>query len=279
MILSIQTITQKSGGDIFTLVGMGDFHTENVACDRAHLAQDIGWIRDNPNAYWLGMGDHSEWILTDDPRYDPELIEDRFWPAMQKQRDPDFALAKALEDDLYEMLHPIRGRCLGLHYGNHWDNGNTNCPARKGYPNHADLCGRLGVRNLHFTAMTRLVFRRGKHTSTFRIFSTHGRGNGASPGYVLNRLQVYMNSWDADIYLTGHHHRLVSEKKTRLSITRKGRAQERKHSVIGVGCGGYFKGYKEDITTYVEKHGYPPTDIGCAKIHITPETGEIRVEV
>jgi hypothetical protein len=75
-----------------------------------------------------------------------------------------------------------------------------------------------------------------------------------------------VNNWDADIYITGHDHKLASSVTPRLGINTKGEFTDR--PVALVQSGTYLKTKQPGIQGYEVKKGLRPNPIGCSAISI-----------
>lgn len=187
--------------DRFQIYVFGDIHLGNRACDIEKLKSHILEVRNNPHAYWIGVGDYIEAINYTDKRFD------------HAQVDPLYAsnLSNAAADqmlDLIALFDPIRKRCIGLHRGNHEET------LRLRY--HFDVLKEFKDRwpevpLLEDTAFTRLNFKRmcknTPHIEKFILWSSHSNAGGRKSGSKINRLEDAMACFDADMYVVGHGHR------------------------------------------------------------------------
>jgi hypothetical protein len=173
----MRTITRKtsydSRGDEFLLYFVGDVHLGSKHCDERLLRRIAHEIADNPNAYFLGLGDYCEWINMRDPRFDPmELVGWLF--GGEELRD----IARAEAARFVDIMGPVAGRCLALCEGNHEEtilrHSDTDAYSLIVEGLKADDAHRLDHRGF-----VNWVFNRpGGSAWTLRIFATHGSGGG-----------------------------------------------------------------------------------------------------
>ncbi len=78
-----------------------------------------------------------------------------------------------------------------------------------------------------------------------------------------------MGKYDADIYLYGHVHQKQFDRMPRLGLS--GARLISKPQLLGI-CGSYKKTLSDnDIPTWEETKGFPPTEIGGIIINIQPK--------
>lgn len=250
--------------EIFKIYLIGCFHVGTIACHYAELESTIKQIAEEPNTYFIGMGDYGEFINMRDPRYDDKMISD--WV----NRDN---LVNSQRDYIVNLLRPVKDKCLGLLYGNHEDK------VRKFYGQNVyhDICTFLGVKELGFLCYMLLRFERPRRSSLIRLVVTHGSGGSATRSAKLRRLEQFMHTFHADVYGYGHVHDLI---KTEL------RYKEYKDGVFktitrrGTTTGCFFNTYLEDSVygTYGERSLYQEIITGYPVVSIIPELRDIKIE-
>lgn len=264
MILNDFRICYKSRSDRFHIYLFGDTHLGNKACDVEKLKQHVKEVADNPNSYWLGLGDYCECINYTDKRFDQSQVAEPYSLNLSNSANAQF-------EDLLTILNPIKNKCIGLHRGNHEES------LRLKY--HNDLMSKFqihwpGVKMLEDTAFTRLSFKRGiandSHIDTFILWSAHGNAGGRSAGGKIKRVEDAMAFFDADMYVLAHGHRKIITSLTALSMNNKGEPHLQARRRIGGMTGAYFKTYIEGASTYGEKGLFSPSDLGAIKITIDP---------
>ena len=268
MELAEYRINYSSRRDKIVLYPLGDIHFGTRHCDVNLLNKTIAKIRDNPNAYWIGMGDYCEMITLSDPRFVASEILPDLYPSLG-------TLAVAQRDAIIELLKPIADKCLGLLEGNH----EYEIKNRHYVDIVRDMARELRVCYLGNAAMIRLVVYRepGNQTSTFYVYAEHGSGGGKKPGGKINALEDMMSNFDADIYLRGHVHTKLSSKRPMLKLSSKGKLKLMTATRVCVLTGCYYRSYEVGTSSYAERRGFPPTELGTPAVLITPTTREIEV--
>ena len=237
---------------------IGDIHYSHLGCDRRALNGDIKEVAATPNAYWFGMGDYDEYITFTDPRFDPE--------AFDKDTKVDFLkmMGEKQTRKIVDVLEPIKDKCIGIVEGNH----ELEYGKRNDYDPAVGVAKGLNTKFLSYEALTRIYVSGpdGRKRYSIVVFTHHGWGGGMTEGAALNRLAGLVKEWDADIYVTGHNHKMVSAISPRLGINTSGKYYSR--SVVLITSGTYLKTKQVGIQGYEVKKGGKPTPIGCSKIRI-----------
>ena len=258
-------ITYRISDGLFSLFSGGDEHLGTKHCADGALRGYVKRIKATPFSAWIGMGDKGEFITPKDPRWDSGVIAD--WV-------DEGDVGHSIENKYKEIYDPIKDTCIGLIKGNH-------CYSMEAHNNekvHKHICDDMGVYDLGWSSFIRLIFRRkgSKEAHEVKVFATHGAGSAITKGGKLNRLQRLMDSFEADIYLVGHMHDLITDKKPYLALNSQNVIQSRQK--VGAVTGCYFQTYMQDVpASYGERKNYPPTAIGSIVVTINPSTGEIDV--
>lgn len=240
------------------IMPIGDVQAGTPACDLDLLERNIeeGLKAD---AYFVGMGDYLD---TASPS------NRAAWKQMNKYDSFELMMDEKMleeEDKLFKVLAPTKGKWLGLLTGHHY------WKFMDGTTTDTHLCTRLGTKHLGDCSMFRLQFQKPeiqKDSISCVIWAHHGDGAGASIGAPLAKLERVMQWAEADIYLMGHQHKLVSAPIPRFYLTPKGNLFARQKRLVATGS--YLKGYIQGGTTYVEKKLLTPVSLGSPLIHITP---------
>ena len=262
MILNQKLIDHDHWGDEFSIYCIGDVHLGNKVCDLAKLKRDVEFVKNEPLAYWIGMGDYIEAINYSDKRFDPTQISEKYLVENLSN------ICKHQFEDIMEIFSPIMHKCLGMHRGNHeesirhYHHFDLMYEVKRDYPE---------IQMLEDTAFTRLTFRRHNHSvQTFILWTAHGNVAGRKSGTKINRIEEAMGWFDADVYILAHGHRKVFTSATQLGIKKAGKMFLRAKRRVGGMTGSYFKTYQEGTSTYGEKKMFSPSDLGCIKILIKP---------
>ena len=248
----------KSYRQEWHLYPIGDIHYTNIGCDKTALVRDIKEIADNPLAFWIGMGDYDEYITYGDPRFDPE--------SFTKDARVDFlkSMGQKQTQKMVNIFEPIKDRCIGITEGNH----ELEYAKRHDHDPAAAVAENLGVKFLTYEALTRISVSGpdGRKRYSITVYTHHGWGGGDTAGAGLTRMERLAITWDADIYITGHDHKLASTVRPRLGINSHGNFTDRPVALIQSGT--YLKSKQVGIQGYEVKKGYKPSPIGCPRITI-----------
>jgi len=217
--------------------------------------------------YFIGMGDMVDFASASNRQ---ALREAKLHETVSSLIDK---AALDLVTDLIKILRPSVGRWLGMLEGNHmwvFDDGTTSdmalCRALK-----APFLGTCGLIQVRFRDPPR-------RTVTCDIWAHHGSGGGATPAGILNKLHRAMESFEADVYLMGHLHRLVAEKVSRLYGSHSPQPKIIERPKILCGTGSFMAGYQQGSKyagrphgSYVERKILPPSALGSPLISIWPK--------
>ncbi len=259
---------------------LSDLHYGNKACALDEILKDVQTIKDDPFSFVVGVGDNAEYISATDKRFDPASVDESLTIKDMGR------LGKVLTDKIAGIFDPIKGKIVGLGFGNH---EYTYMSTKEQAELHEYLCGKLGVPNLGYSAIFDIVFvpaeidkpklsdEKGSGWSV-RFFVHHGAGFAVTPGGKLNKLINFMNYFDADIVVLGHSHDQTGRRQHHISAD----ATCKKLTVreqLGVVSGSYLKTYKQGVTTYGERKGYAPTVLGSARVHLNPALKTYRGDI
>jgi predicted phosphodiesterase len=270
---------------------LSDIHIGSKFHDKKKFAEVIQRIKDDPSRYTFIMGDVFDATLPDNKFFD------------QETQDPELP---ELEDQFQyalKSLMPIRHKILGVHSGNHdervrikhFDNivlrlvNELNSPndLMEDYPIEiapplpVDENGRkIRIKYLSYMAITRLVFFRKFESgeehidSSWDIHTWHGGYSGRRVGGNLNNQEDLAAGWSADIYLSGHTHQIIIDKRVKVSMDQYGKLQEIV-KVFAV-CGTFMRAYNEGTMSYAELKGYSPQRCGTITVSIQPYDRKIQ---
>ena len=249
---------------------IGDVHLGNVGCDLKRLKEDIEEIKHDPTSLWVGMGDYTECINITDKRFDPQSIDPNYNIRSLSR------LVDAQIEDIAFILKPIASKCIGFLTGNHEEEIRLRSQRDASY----DIAKSLGIldKYMGYDGFIRLIFTRNKHDTTLVTFyCCHGYGGARKSGAKINKLEDFAHSFDADIIILAHEHKkIIAPPVLKLGLNSIGDLIQKKQ--FAVMSGSYLKGYVQGATTYVEKKGYPPSDLGTVTIKIKPRYREIHIE-
>jgi len=259
-------IPYKRANSVFKLYLLGCIHAGTIHCAEAKVKDKVAEIKQDKNAFWLGMGDLGEFIAEGDKRWDPSLLSIAGWV---EQDD----IAKTQEDWIVKLLDPIRKKCVGLLYGNHEES------IRKFLKTNVQkhICQELQVDNLGYSCFIRFRFERENSNERHIVKGcfTHGAGAAITRGAKINRLERFMNSFDARIYGYGHVHDIIESDRPYIYVSEQGKIKQKVDIGLMTGC--WFRTYTQGVqASYGEQKAYPPTVIGCPYITIDPNADEIK---
>lgn len=237
-------------------------HVANVAFDEELFLETVRRIKQNKNRYTIILGDLHDSIYpnNNEHRYDPDVIDYRFWP-------PDLGY-----EWLRKKLKRISNKIIGIHTGNHDDK------LRILSANHnfvkEDVCKPLKVKYLNGEAFTKLILLTKDKQYSYIINSAHGSGNSTTLSGAFHKLEKLPSGIYADIYLRGHTHQIGSARKVAYYWKYNHLIKKR---IILVSVGSFFDSFKLNKTSYAERKDYLPTDMGTVTIILSK--GEAGVHV
>ena len=271
-------VIYTSRKDIFKLYPLGDIHAGTVYFQEDEFKKQVRTIEKDPLALWVGMGDYADLVTPKDKRWEAHTISD--WVKLDN-------LAESQCQYVEKLFRPIRNKCIGLLGGNHEDS------IRKWnhYNFMVNLCERLDVPYLTYSAFVRLVFKRqaadgtpGGTKTLFTCHFTHGSGCPMTEGGVAMNLKRSMDDFSGDIYGKGHIHRIKVMEKPYLYASSQNPPRIKQRSKCGAISGCWFLTYKQEEpggeileSSYGEQKGYPPTPIGCPVFLIHPDKEAVTV--
>jgi hypothetical protein len=272
--LARRRVKAPADGRPLNLYPVGDIHLGAAACDIEDFRRTVGRIKNDPHGLWLGLGDYADLILPSDPRW---AMSGHDWKRLgfANGRPTVSNLAAEYRDFVARELDPIKDKCIGLLFGNH-----EQAFSRYYFIDIARyLADRFKVPMLGYTALIRLDIEIGRgpkahhETWTVDVFAEHGATGGGTDGNALNSLQKRAVEFDAQVFLKGHVHRYGVSQRTELGWGAKALATRDRIFML---TGTYLKGYSEFETTYGERKGYPPNELGGGVIVLDPKTRRIH---
>lgn len=257
--------------DVFKIYPLGDIHCGSIHCSERQIKETVNKIKDDPYAYWIGMGDYADCILKDDKRFDIEGLAS--WVTKGN-------IVESQREWLVGLFKPIQDKCIGLLTGNHEETIHMR------YQDDLikNLCKDLNVPYAGYTSFIDLIFQRQKSNEShrFRVHAWHGAGTAQTEGSRVMRLMRLVNEFEAQIYLMGHLHAIAVYTPDRI-VLRNGRVKSEK--LIAACTGSWLKAYQQPhkgeylSPSYPETKGYKPARMGCPVVHIRPQYGELSLEV
>lgn len=268
----------KSRRDKFHILPIGDIHYGSPSCDTRFLNGLLQWVLTQDNVYVIGMGDYIDATHHHMPWYDAETTQKMIdaLPMSQRQGEVN-KLSTTIGSQskwIRETLRPLAeaGKIIALHQGNH----DMRLANITGYNWVADMCQEFGVKWLGHSALTRLAFRRINEIVSWDIFSTHGKYRGTTPGGKISKLEKLVSMFEADCYLHGDAHDLITYQHPRIHLNNKANKEERNKTLVLTGS--FVRSYG-DMITYSEEKDMKPVNIGCPKLTFIPNKRVLEVSV
>lgn len=248
--------------DKLRLIPFSDVHLGSRASNEKKFDALIKWVLEKPDTYMIGLGDYADLIIRQDlKRFSGKVAKEELMDMLDSMLNEQRNLVVC-------KLKPVAnaGKLLGLGEGNHEDA----VKRHHSYDILKDICKELNVPYLGYSFFYRLTVKKKSRQKTKNviIYGHHGWGSSRRGGYAMNKRELIMEQYDADIVLFGHDHHKFGRRFIRLGVTSNGETKIIKKPVIIAATGSYLKTIVHGDTTYAEKAGYPPNDIGVVRIDI-----------
>jgi len=269
---SIIEVAHKSRSDEAVIYPIGDVHVGASSFDESTFRRYVKEIADNPNAYWIGMGDYCDFITHKDPRYEPGVYAPWMLHPAALQ-DP----GAAQRDRFLELVWPIRKQCLGLIQGNHEHSMAKHLTRDVFREIAAELEPHWPWRDsddarlmLNIDDWLAVQFRRMKRgtkqsvgSARMKLWLFHGAGGGKLAGSRALNQQRYAWTHPAHVIITAHVHRPMIFPEWVEDIQANGDIRTRRiHTVIS----GTFK----RRGSWERSKGFYPHGIGTPRIRVRP---------
>ena len=224
----------------FTLYPLGDWHLGSQQCNLDFILQIISEIKDNPNAYWVGMGDLMENAIVGSK-------SDIYTQTMPPREQMDY---------IVELLRSIKEKGLFAVAGNH--EGRTMKVV--GIRPEQAIMKELGVPFLGFSVGAVFQLSNCKTPNSFNCYFHHSWGGGYMKGSKVNaseKLQQVVRT--ADAVFTAHTHIASRVQSTWYDFGRKKMIEKTTVSYII----GSALSYGD---SYAEERGKPPASVEAIKV-------------
>lgn len=263
---------QHTGRDAYMdLWPLGDVHIGHRGADEKAFSRAVARIKDDPNAYWVGMGDHIDAVGLKDPRFSAGELADWVRPVHLKD------LVSAQRDRFLELTAPIHDKCLAVLYGNH----ERTIHKYNERHVHSEILAAIKPKtpwagesmDLGYTGFLLLRYSRTADGSpgasrTVRVWLHHGAGGGRLKGAKALGLQRIAWSFDCDLAIHGHVHDEVIEPVNRVGVTHAGKITN--HRTMAFVSGAWMRAWHEDGAAYSEQALYFPGSVGTPHCRIRP---------
>jgi len=248
---SVRVVSHVSNHERVRLVPLGDVHLGAPTCEVDKFLRVVGWLEANPDVLVVLMGD----LMEAASRHSVGAG----W--VEQTQSP-----QAQMDALTSVLYPIRKQILVSLEGNHEERvwKQTGIKVAK---NVAQL---LGVKYGGYSCFIKLKVRR----NNYIIYAQHGASNAWYPHTKLTAAMRTAQHTDADVYLYGHTHELLSLKVPRRKLELRSRTVKspKKYFVLTGGFLGYHGSYAEKKNMY-------PVQTGVAKLTFSGEVWDVHCSV
>jgi hypothetical protein len=255
--ITLTTRLPYSYGKRIKLKPIFDVHLGNTACDTKAFKEYLAKDYDPEDTFFIGGGDLNDSIITTDKRY---------------QKSADGTKGNEIIDEQVEetfnYLREYKQNIIGLSTGNHEDVITNKCgtnPVKR-------LCTQLEVPYLGYSSLIGVtVYDKDNPKRSMRLVIRlhHGWGGGSrTRGSDITKYEKDVGHWDADIYMYGHVHKKQIDRVPRLGLANGKLIAKPQLFCI---CGTFLKTYMATAdSTYSERGGYPPVEIGGITVYITP---------
>ncbi len=259
-------------GEKINVYFLGDIHEGNCNHADREFRQAVKIIEDDPDGYWIGMGDYIEAITISDKRFDPMSVAEDY--RIKDLKDLPYVQTQ----NVYNKLKPIDSKCLALLIGNHEE-------AYVKY-NHADVYNRFyemftsAPKKIGYVGFLKLGFTRKANPTMYSkvIALNHGDGgSGIREGYPINKVHDVFRWADADICVMGHIHQLCKDSKKMIGVTHKDTLSRRWKFWGASGC--FLYTYVEGNKNYFEAKGRAESKIGMLKATIEMRHNELFTQL
>ena len=128
------------------------------------------------------------------------------------------------------------------------------------------------------SCFVRILFKRGTESHEFIIHARHGEGAARTSGArALAVLRLSQSMVNAHITLMGHLHGQESPDIPQRLILKGGKIKS--FETIATMTGAWIRAYMQGVPPcYLERWGSPPSTLGCPRIILYPNTGEMILE-
>jgi len=254
----MDTVVKCFTSNSISIYPIGDIHIGDKCFgkeSKRKLNGYIRWIKNNPNAYAVLMGD---------------LVNCATLGSPSSPFQQDMPLGDQIKAAV-GLFKPIKHKILGAIDGNH----EQRLIKYAGYSPTISICERLGIR--YFESSAVIVFRLGYHRShnakkpssfasraSFAGYFHHTTGGGGTVGGKMNRVDKLTDIVaDCDFYCGAHNHGLGAVPRDIYIVDRIGGREERLRQML-VNCGGYL----EWRGSYAEQKQLAPLKIGSPRINL-----------
>lgn len=251
-----QTIKCRAGEPVY-LIPFGDVHRDSELFAQHEWDYFLAYLkRYRKGAHFLGMGDYLDMLRAHNRALLTGIQADA--ETIKNQLDK---IALTWVETFSRELSFLRGSIIGMLGGNH----------KYDFPDGTDsdqqIARKLAAPYLGTCAAITLNLTDGKNRAQCNIIAHHGVGSGATAGGGLNRVQRFLNGFEADIALMGdNHQRALIPTGDKLYV---------EGSTLGSRCqwvgrtGSFQRGYVPGKPSYVTDMALNPSSLGHIELELT----------
>lgn len=227
----------------------------------------------DPLARFCGVGDYTDGVSPSNRKYLlTGFVRGDLYDTAKDMLDDS---GKRQANEFLDIVRPTRGKWDFLQQGHHYWEYAQDGRIRTTDDDIAEAlrCPNLG----NETAIISYQFKSGR---PLRMFVTHGQGSGESFAAPINQLEKQMRAFTADIYLMGHHHKLVAAGAVKLDESPEADTMLAATDARLVAAGSWLRGFLPGESTYAEEGMMVPLVTGAPIINATRrKDGTYKVRV
>lgn len=244
----------KSGIVTLGLFACTHFGYRGVAFDKLHT--EIDFVKDDPWARWLHLGDSGEYITPTDKRFEIGALDPEYHVDDYVDRQVDVAV---------DCFQQIGKQGIGVVMGNHEDSYlkfTKSNPAKR-------IAKSLNIPFLGYTALIRLRLQTRSDEWCPTIFCMHGKTGASTLQGQMGYLKRISAPFATDVSVMAHVHRCAADNNdVHLLLNSEGNdveAVNRHYAITGTFARTYAV-QGDGSAGYGEKAHYPPSALGCSSI-------------
>lgn len=265
-------LTVKIPTDTLRLYPVCDVQIGAPGVDTKGFAEYIQEAADDPIGRLVGVGDYTDGISPSNRKVAmANYVRGETYDTFQAMLD---AGSKIQVDEFNNLVAPTVGRWDVLLGGHHWlykhaaNNGTI-----VWRPSDTDIAEYVGAPYVEAGSDVVITYsfpplkKKGKRPIV-RVWLRHMEGNGATFAAPLNQLEKQMRAFNADVFLGGHHHKLVAARAVKLSENVKHPTHLKATDSLLVSAGSWMLSYLPSEVTYAERSMLVPLATGAPIITI-----------
>lgn len=266
------------------LYTMNDVQVGGMGVDLKGFSDYVEDASLDPIGRVLGLGDYTDSLSPSNRAAIKAAEISGNWYDVGQQMLHDAAQVHVSE--FLEAVSSLRGakKVDGMLKGHHffsYDRPFGNYAQREIRTTDMDIAEALGAPYLDDPSdkkqMTMFTYRFPKR-KVLRVLAMHGEGSGASLASPLSKLEKLRANFQADIYMTAHHHKLFATRTVLLREDPSSPTKLQSQDALMVACGSWMRGYVENEATYAEAGIMAPLALGAPVLNIksTPKGFKLK---